>query len=201
MAFTCPKCKAEFFDRLKYCPECGFDFTAGQKRCPRCREMVAIDSETCPECGLDFEKFAFFVPRVVIFGSLAVIIAIILIGPWVWRSAPAFHDKGRIIEGRLVSEVDEQRMVPLFIHWRTGERYISESSRAMEYGSSTEYMNELIPLPPEVVFHYDMPVGERVWIIRRLTAGATTEWVQIGRWSNGNDKYGWVHASNIEVLE
>ncbi len=200
MAFTCPKCDVEFFDRLKYCPECGFDFTAGQKRCPKCREHVAIDSETCPECGLDFEKYAFFIPKLIVFSALGVIIIILLIGPWIWKVNPALHDTGVIVEGRLLSEVDEQRMVPLFLQWKSGERYLDEASRATAYGSSTEYMDELLPLPPEVVYHYDIPVGEKVWIIRRVS-GASTPWLQVGRWTSGHDKYGWVHVSNIEVDE
>jgi len=200
MSFICPKCNVEFFDRLKYCPECGFDFTSGQKRCPKCRQHVPIDSETCPECGLNFEKYAFFIPKLIIISTLTVIIVVSLVGPRIWKSNPAFHDKGVVVEGLLISDIDEQRMIPLFLQWKSGERYIDEASMTAAYGSSTEYMDELIPLPPGIVFHYDVPVGERVWIIRRVT-GPSAEWLQVGRWTSGHDRYGWVHVSNVDVIE
>jgi hypothetical protein len=61
-------------------------------------------------------------------------------------------------------------------------------------------MNNLVPLPPAIIFHYDIPVGERVWIIQRAN-GTASDWVRIGRWVNGHDKYGWIHSSNIMVEE
>ncbi len=200
MTFKCPKCGEEFYDRLKYCPECGFDFTAGQKRCPKCREHVAVDSEICPSCGLDFEKWAFMVPRVIFFSILAVVLIIVLVFPWVWKVSPGLHDKGIITDGQLRSDLQGQALVPMFINWRTGERYIEESMNLAGYGYDTDYMNNLIPLPPGIVFHYDMPMGERVWIIRR-TKGATSEWLQVGRWGRNHDKYGWIHESNLKVEE
>lgn len=196
MAFECPKCGAEFHERLKYCPECGFDFTAGQKKCPRCKERVDIDAEICPECGLDFERYAFFMPRIIVFGTAGVVIILMLIWPWVWRSTPWLHDKGFISEGQLRSEVGGQTMAPLFINWKTGERFIEKSAEASGYSYTTDYMNNLVPLPPAVIFHYDVPIGEKVWIIRRAN-GITSDWVQVGRWVDGHDKYGWVHSTNI----
>jgi len=201
MPFTCPKCGTDFYERLKYCPECGFDFTAGQKRCPRCRSQVYREAEICPVCGLDFEKWAFLVPRLVLSGILLLALIIVLVFPWVWKSRPWLHDKGVITEGQLRSEVEGEMRVPMFIHWKTGEKYIAKSAEASGLGYSTDYMNNLIPLPPAVVFHYDIPIGERVWIIRRLRSGATAEWVKIGRWGRDHDKYGWVHNTNIRAEE
>lgn len=198
MAFKCPKCEAEFYDRLKYCPECGFDFTAGQKRCPKCREQVAKESNICPACGLDFEQWAYFVPRMVATLVVVSILVIILIFPLVWKVAPWLHDKGIITEGGLRSNVGGQAMVPLFIHWGTGERYIKLSSERGNYIGDTDYINNLIPLPREVVYHYDILAGEKVWIIQRRH-GESVDWVRIGRWGRGNDKYGWVHADNIRA--
>lgn len=200
MAFKCPKCSAEFFDRLKYCPECGFDFTAGQKRCPKCRSQVPLDSEDCPECGLNFEQWAFMVPRLVVFGTLSLILFLILFFPLFWKVTPWVHDKGVITEGIAMTEVDGMPMVPLFIHWKSGDRYIKKSSERREYGENLDYMNQLVPLPPEVVFHYDMPTREEVWIIRRVR-GQDHEWVQVGRWKDGPDKYGWVHSSSVAAVE
>jgi len=201
MAFVCPKCKAEYYDRVKYCPECGFDFTAGQKRCPKCHQQVPIDSLTCPECGLDFERYAFFVPRLVVFSSLALLVFLIAIFPWIWKASPFLHDKGTIVEGQLRSDIEGQSLVPSFIHWKSGERYIDQSREASGYGGQTDYMNNLVPLPPEVIFHYDIPVGEKVWIIRRTGGSDAHEWLQVGRWTDGHDKYGWVHATNIRPEE
>lgn len=196
MAYTCPKCEAEFYDRLKYCPECGFDFTAGQKRCPKCREQIALDSKICPACGLDFEQWAYFVPRMILTLIVLVIVLSVLVFPLVWKTSPWLHDKGTIVEGQLQGDVDGQWMIPMFIHWGSGERYIEKSLEYVKYGSDTDYLSNLIPLPPEVVFHYDLPIGERVWIIQRKH-GATTDWVRIGRWEQDNGKFGWVHTSNI----
>ena len=203
MSYQCPKCKHEFYDRLKFCPECGFDFTVGQRRCPKCRNQVPKDSKTCPECGLDFERWAFLVPRIIVFGSLGLLLIIAIVFPWIWKVAPWLHDKGTTIEGKLISEVGSQAMVPLFINWRTGERYIVVSAEQSGYPGGTAYMNNLIPLPPEVVFHYDMPLGEKVWIIRRAHGTDGNDWIQVGRWmTHGKpDKYGWVHATNIRAEE
>jgi RNA polymerase subunit RPABC4/transcription elongation factor Spt4 len=200
MSFKCPKCGAEFYERIRYCPECGLDFDLGQKKCPRCRERVAVDSNICPQCGLDFEKYAFLMPKLILLGILIVAVAAILLFPVIWKSTPWLHDKGIISEGALRTEVGGVAMVPLFINWRTGEKYISKSAEASHYGESTDYMDQLVPLPPPVVFHYDIPVGERVWIISRVN-GITSDWVHIGRWVNGHDKYGWVHSSNVTVEE
>ena len=201
MAFKCPKCEAEFYDRLKYCPECGFDFTRGQKRCPKCRQQIDVDSEICPECGLDFEQWSYFVPRLVVFSIAGLVLIIILVFPLIWKSAPLLHDKGIIQEGQLMSDVAGQAMVPMFIHWGTGERYIAKAAENAGYGVNTDFMDNLIPLPPEVIFHYDLYPGERVWIIQRKK-GTSTDWVRIGRWGERkHDKYGWVHATNIRALE
>jgi hypothetical protein len=201
MAFTCPKCSTEFFDRLKYCPECGFDFTAALKRCPKCRHHVPVDSRTCPECGLDFEKFSFIVPKVVVFGSLAVIIIFAAFFPWIWKVSPWMHDKGVISDGYVMTDVGGFPMVPMFIHWKSGERYIEKSKKLGGLSRDTSYMNELLPLPPEVVFHFDIPVGEKVWIIRRVN-GPSQTWLQIGRWMRGRNhaRYGWIHESDVQVI-
>ena len=200
MAYICPKCETEFFDRIKYCPDCGFDFTAALKKCPKCRSQVPVKSETCPECGLDFEKYAFLIPRLVVFGSLTIVILIVLVFPWIWKASPWMHDKGKITDGFVMTEADNERLVPLFIHWKSGERYIEAGAELAGYRANTDYMDKLLPLPPEIVFHYDMRIGEKVWIIRRIRS-FNHEWVQIGRWNRGNDRYGWVHSGNIEVPE
>lgn len=200
VAFKCPKCSTEFYDRVKYCPECGFDFTAGLKRCPKCRSQIPLDSKQCPECGLDFERWAILLPRIILIGALAIIVFFALVFPWLWRSSPWMHDKAFTRDGQLMSDVGGMPMVPLFIHWKTGERYIVKSAEASGSLSSTDYMNNLIPLPPEVVFHYDMQMGEKVWIIRRKS-GTTQEWVLVGRWIEGPDKYGWIHSSNVSVID
>ena len=201
MSYTCPKCKTEFYDRLKYCPECGFDFTAALKRCPKCRNHVPAENLTCPECGLNFEQFSFLIPRVVVFGTVGLIVVFALIFPWLWKASPWMHDKGGTVSGQVMSEVDGFPMVPLFIHWKSGERYIEKSREMGGLYSDTSYMNKLIPLPPEVVFHYDIPVGEKVWIIRRIK-GTNHNWVQIGRWVDKKNpaKYGWIHESDIETI-
>jgi predicted nucleic acid-binding Zn ribbon protein len=200
MAFTCPKCSAEFYDRVKFCPECGFDFTAGLKRCPKCHHQVPIDSKMCPECGLDFERWSILLPRLILIGILAVVVLFALVWPWFWRSSPCLHDKAITKGGQVVSEVAGVPMVPLFIHWKTGERYIEKSAEQSGCYGSTDYMNNLIPLPPEVVFHYDMPMGEHVWVIRR-TSGITQDWLLVGRWIKGPDKYGWIHESDVKVAD
>jgi len=201
--FICPKCKGEFFDRVKYCPECGFDFTAGLRRCPRCRSQVPVDSKTCPECQLNFEQWELLLPRLIILGAVGLIVIFVGVFPFIWKVTPWLHDKGVTVEGKLMSEVEGMAMVPLFIHWKTGERYIKVSAEKSGYGESTDYMNKLIPLPPQVVFHYDMPLGEKVWIIRRVRGSDDNEWVQIGRWIESDKpwKYGWIHASNLKVIE
>jgi hypothetical protein len=203
MAFTCPKCGDQFYDRLKFCPKCGFDFTAAQKRCPKCRSQVPVDSKTCPVCKLDFEQWAFLVPRLIVFGSLALIIVLGVFGPILWKISPWPHDKGLTQEGYLVTDVNGKATVPLFINWKTGERYIVLSKEQRPSSSDTSYMNNLVPLPPQVVFHYDMPLGEKVWIVRRMKGTDNNVWLQIGRWDRQGkpDKYGWVHVTNIKVDE
>ena len=201
MPFTCPKCSAEFFDRLKYCPDCGFDFSAAQKRCPKCRSHIHVDSKTCPECGLDFEQWSYFVPRLVVFGSLAILIAIIVVSPWVWKAAPWLHDKASISDGFLRSDIQGQGLVPLFIHWKTGEHYIQISREHGGLDNTLNYMNQLVPLPPAVVFHWDISAGERVWIIRWVHEPGGERWAQVGRWREGPAKYGWVHETNLKVEE
>jgi RNA polymerase subunit RPABC4/transcription elongation factor Spt4 len=203
MTYECPKCHYELYERLKYCPECGFDFTVGQKKCPKCRMLVSVDSPKCPQCGLDFEKWAFMVPRVIALSIVAIILVLAGFGPIVWKSQPWLHDKGKITEGMLLSEVGGTAMIPMFINWKTGERYILVSAEQSNYGGNTEYMNNLIPLPPEVVFHYDIPLGEEVWIIRRANGNGNNVWLQVGRWGQRGKpwKYGWVHAGNIQPIE
>jgi hypothetical protein len=205
MTLKCPKCKHELYERLQFCPECGFNFTAALKRCPKCRNNVPRDSKVCPECGLNFEQYSFFVPRLIVFGSLTIIIVSVLIAPWIWKVAPWLHDKGAISSGKLMTEAGQDAKVPLFIKWQSGERYIEISNERSGVGknSGTDYMNNLVPLPPEVVFHYDMPVGEKVWIIKRQDSSDGNEWVYVGRWvEHGKPgKYGWVHDSNIKVIE
>ena len=163
---------------------------------------MPVDSKTCPTCRLDFEQWAFLVPKIVVFGSLILVAFIAVVSPWIWKVSPWLHDKGTVTEGKLMSDVDAQPMVPLFIHWKTGERYIVISAEQSGGGGSTDYMNNLVPLPPQVVFHYDIPVGEKVWIIGRQRGSDDNEWVRIGRWiSSGKPwKYGWVHASSVEAM-
>lgn len=199
MANKCPKCSAEYFEILRFCPDCGFDFSSGVKKCPKCRAMVPVNSGICHECGLDFEKYSFLVPRIIVFGLLGLILIFIIFTPWFWQKSPWLHDKGVISEGLLRSSVEGISMIPMFLEWQSGERYIELSRR--ESMGSTEYMDQLIPLPPAVVFHYDINVSEKVWIIRRVSHGENT-WLLIGRFrANRHDKYGWIHASNLSVVD
>jgi len=200
MSFKCPKCEYEIYERVKFCPECGFDFTSGQKRCPRCRQQIDINSEICPSCGLDFEKWSFMVPRMVALGVLILLVALIFLFPIFWKSTPWLHKKGIISEGYLRSNLEGSGLVPMFIHYKTGERLIEQSRSNSGYYDDTSYIEELIPLPEQVIFHYDIPIGETVWIIERET-DATSEWIRIGRYGRDFDKYGWVHESNIRVID
>jgi len=201
MSFTCPKCDAESFDRLKYCPDCGFDFSAAQKKCPRCRSLIHVDEKICPECDLDFEQYSYFIPRLVVFSIVGLLILILVVSPWVWKMSPGLHAKGEITDGYLRSGLQGQALVPMFIHWRSGVRYIYQSRQESGFGDGSDYMNQLIPLPPEVVFHYDVPAGERVWIIRWKKDTEGQKWAQVGRWRVGPDKYGWVHETNLRIEE
>jgi hypothetical protein len=201
MAFSCPKCGVEFYDRLKYCPDCGCDFTSALKKCPRCRSQILHDLKDCPECHFDFEKWAFLLPKIIVLSALALLIISAIVGPLIWKNTPWLHDTATIQEGYLVSEVGGQALVPLFINWKTGERYIEVAKEHRGGVSDTEYMNNLVPLPPSVVFHYEMQLGEKVWIIQRVKGSGTNEWARIGRWMAWGKpyKFGWVHATNLKV--
>jgi hypothetical protein len=200
MTYICPKCSEEFYDRLKYCPSCGFDFTTAQKKCPKCHSQVPVDSAVCPECGLDFEQYSYLVPKIVVFGLIGLAAVILLVTPWVWKAVPWMHDKGEIREGFLRSESQVSPEVPMFLEWQSGERYIEIARKGGGNISNTDYMMELVPLPPAVVFHYDLPLGEKVWIIRRKKYGEN-DWVLVGRYAVQQGKYGWVHGSNLNVTD
>lgn len=52
---TCPKCDAEVWSFLKFCPACNHEFK-NLKICPCCEKHVPAELPVCPECGCVFAK-------------------------------------------------------------------------------------------------------------------------------------------------
>jgi len=201
MLYKCPKCSDEIYDRVRFCPKCGLDFTAALRKCPKCRSQVPKESKDCPECGLNFEQWEFLFPKIIVFGSLIIVIAGVIIFPYIWRMTPFFHPKAVITSGFLSSDVSGTGLVPLFLDWRTGERYLILSAKRSGITDPTEYMYNLVPLPPEIAFHYDIQTGEKVYVLGRHAGSGTNEWIEIGRYTDKPIKTGWVHSSNIKILQ
>ncbi|MGC8618786.1 MAG: SPFH domain-containing protein, partial [Thermoplasmata archaeon] len=48
----CPKCQSDVPDNVRFCPNCGFDFsTVDTMKCPFCGKDIPKNSKFCPECG------------------------------------------------------------------------------------------------------------------------------------------------------
>lgn len=54
----CPKCGSKYLEGARFCGQCGYDLSSGERTCPACKAAVLPGNRFCTHCGTRVEESA-----------------------------------------------------------------------------------------------------------------------------------------------